>query len=38
VMDEIDLAPFRAAADAVYDGADATKAWDLAGMKRVRSA
>lgn len=37
-MDAIDLAPFRAAADAAYDGADVTKAWDLAGMKRVRSA
>lgn len=37
-VDAIDLAPFRAAADTVYDGADVTKAWDLAGMKRVRSA
>ncbi len=34
-VDTIDLAPFRAAADGAYTGADATKAWDLAWQKRV---
>ncbi len=37
-VDTPDLAAFRAAADKVYDGADAIKAWDLAGMKRVLDA
>ena len=37
-VDTIDLAPFRAAADAAYAGADATKAWDAAGLKRVMDA
>lgn len=37
-VDTPDLAPFRAAADAAYTGADATKAWDMAGLKRVQDA
>lgn len=37
-VDTIDLAPFRAAAEAAYNGADATKAWDAAGLKRVMDA
>ncbi|WP_342359428.1 TRAP transporter substrate-binding protein DctP [Terrarubrum flagellatum] len=38
VVDAPDLAPFRAAADQAYNGAEATKAWDMAGMKRVLDA
>ena len=37
-VDEIDLAPFRAAADKAYDGADATKPWDAAWLKKVLAA
>jgi tripartite ATP-independent transporter DctP family solute receptor len=37
-VDKIDLAPFRAAADKVYNGASATRAWDAAGLKRVMQA
>lgn len=37
-VDAPDLAPFRAAADQAYTGADATKSWDAAGMKRVQGA
>ena len=37
-VDAPDLAPFRAAADQAYAGAEATKAWDEAGMKRVLGA
>lgn len=33
-----DLKLFREAADRAYTGADATKAWDLQGLKRVQSA
>ena len=34
-VDAIDLAPFRAAADAAYGDGDVTRAWDKAWMKRV---
>jgi tripartite ATP-independent transporter DctP family solute receptor len=37
-VDAIDLAPFREAADKAYTGADATKAWDMAWLKRVAEA
>lgn len=37
-VDKIDLAPFREAADRAYAGAEATKAWDLQGLKRVLAA
>lgn len=37
-VDAPDLAPFRAAADQAYAGAEATKAWDANGMKRVLDA
>ncbi|MDB5601582.1 MAG: hypothetical protein JWN71_3626 [Xanthobacteraceae bacterium] len=37
-VDAIDLTPFREAADKVYTGADATKAWDLALLKRLLEA
>lgn len=37
-VDAIDLAPFREAADKAYAGADATKAWDMAWLKRVAEA
>ena len=37
-VDAIDLAPFREAADKAYAGADATKAWDMAWLKRVGEA
>jgi TRAP-type C4-dicarboxylate transport system substrate-binding protein len=37
-VDAIDLAPFREAADKAYAGAEATKAWDLAWLKRVAEA
>ncbi len=35
VVDAIDLAPFRAAADKVYAESDFTKSWDAALLKRV---
>ena len=34
-VDKIDLAPFRAAADAAYGPGDVTAAWDSAWLKRV---
>ena len=37
-VDVIDLAPFREAANKAYDGAEATKAWDMAGLKRIQDA
>ena len=37
-VDAIDLTLFRAAADKAYTGADATKAWDMAWLKRVSEA
>jgi TRAP-type C4-dicarboxylate transport system substrate-binding protein len=37
-VDAIDLTPFREAADKAYAGAEATKAWDLAWLKRVAEA
>jgi TRAP-type C4-dicarboxylate transport system substrate-binding protein len=37
-VDAIDLTPFREAADKVYAGADATKAWDAALLKRLLEA
>lgn len=37
-VDEIDLAPFRAAADQAYAGSDYAKAWDNALLQRVLSA
>jgi len=37
-VDATDLAPFRDAADKAYAGADATRAWDLAWLKRVSEA
>jgi TRAP-type transport system periplasmic protein len=35
---EIDLAPFRAAADKVYADADLAKQWDAAGLQRAQKA
>lgn len=37
-VEQPDLAAFRASADTVYGGAEATKAWDLAGLKHVLDA
>lgn len=37
-VDQIDLAPFRAAADQVYAGSDYAKAWDKALLDRVLAA
>ncbi|TAJ27224.1 TRAP transporter substrate-binding protein DctP [Bosea sp. (in: a-proteobacteria)] len=37
-VDKIDLGPFREAADKAYAGADITKAWDMAWLKRVAGA
>lgn len=38
VVETPDLKLFREAADRAYTGAEATKAWDLEGLKRVQSA
>jgi tripartite ATP-independent transporter DctP family solute receptor len=37
-VDAVDLKPFHEAADKAYAGADVTKAWDAAGLKRVMGA
>ncbi len=37
-VDTIDLAVFRASADKAYEGAEATKAWDMSWIKRAGQA
>lgn len=37
-VEPVDLDAFRTSADRAYTGSDATKAWDLDGLKRVQAA